>query len=224
VSSFPILHSLDPSSLILGGDRGTNILDGGAPFYNVYTCKDGRWMSVGCLEPAFFKVFIEKFLEALPKAFALQDGWMPTDNVQMDTGEWPKLKELLEKGFMTNTRDYWEGVFHGKFVLGSHLFYSNWTVWVFILGTDACAVPVLTPTEAAALDLSPSKFPAPHPKVAGTGNSVNLGLTSLNLRPGQHTEEVLHELGLSNGERNRLALDGALGEDAQSVAWRKPKL
>jgi len=203
VSSFPILHSLDPSSLILGGDRGTNILDGGAPFYNVYTCKDGRWMSVGCLEPAFFKVFIEKFLEALPKAFALQDGWMPTDNVQMDTGEWPKLKELLEKGFMTNTRDYWEGVFHG---------------------TDACAVPVLTPTEAAALDLSPSKFPAPHPKVAGTGNSVNLGLTSLNLRPGQHTEEVLHELGLSNGERNRLALDGALGEDAQSVAWRKPKL
>lgn len=104
-----------PDSRHFNSARGTNLLDGGAPFYNIYTCKDGGWMSVGCLEPQFFKAFIERFLEALPHPYALSDGWKPTIESQFIQEEWPKLKEFLETGFMTNTRDYWAGVFHSQF-------------------------------------------------------------------------------------------------------------
>lgn len=75
-------------------------------------------MSVGCLEPAFFKAFIETFLQALPKHFALSDGWKPTVDTQTHRDEWPRLRTFLETGFMTNTRDYWADMFHGKWFFG----------------------------------------------------------------------------------------------------------
>jgi alpha-methylacyl-CoA racemase len=95
--------------------RGSGLLDGGAPFYDIYTCQDGRWMSVGCLEPAFFKAFLEGFIKAVPPGFTL-DGWTPTLEVQFDREEWPKLKQYLTKGFATNGRDYWASVFHGQVI------------------------------------------------------------------------------------------------------------
>ena len=72
-------------------------------------------MSVGCLEPVFFKAFIEGFVKAVPPGFTL-DGWVPTPDMQFDTGEWPKLKEYLTKGFATRGMDYWTQVFHGKII------------------------------------------------------------------------------------------------------------
>ncbi|KAL4263565.1 CoA-transferase III family protein [Pleurotus pulmonarius] len=95
ISSFPLLAAMDSSDSTFGKARGTNVLDGGAPFYNVYTCKDGRWMS------------------ALPVGFAL-DGWRPELDIQGDRSQWDKLKAFLGKGFMTNTRDYWVKVFEGS--------------------------------------------------------------------------------------------------------------
>lgn len=114
VSTFPLLHSILPTSRILGsGKPGTNTLDGGAPFYNVYTCKDGGWMTVGCLEPQFFKAFIDGFSAALPDDFDFENGWRPTPATQGNIKEWPRMRTYLEKGFLTNTRDYWAKVFHG---------------------------------------------------------------------------------------------------------------
>lgn len=113
VSSFPLIQSLLTHSPVLGGTRGTNALDGGSPFYGVYTCKDGGWMSVGCLEPQFFKVFLEAFLKALPKVSPLRTGWIPTPDVQGNRDDWPRLKDFLDQGFLTNTRDYWTRIFHG---------------------------------------------------------------------------------------------------------------
>ncbi|TFK40292.1 CoA-transferase family III [Crucibulum laeve] len=202
MASFPLLHSLLPNSWVLGGDRGTNALDGGAPFYNVYTCKDGGWMTVGCLEPQFFKAFIEGFMAALPKDFLINSRWRPTPASQFDKDEWADLTEFLTKGFMTNTRDYWAGVFHA---------------------TEACAVPVLTPREAAA---SNSLVPPAHPQISGRFGVPSSAETSddFSLQPGLHTDEVLNELGLSKLEREQLGLDGALGHDAQKSAQVKHKL
>jgi alpha-methylacyl-CoA racemase len=73
-------------------------------------------MSVGCLEPRFFQVFLEHFLNALPKDFfAGQGNWRPTVASHCDRSEWPELKSFLEKGFLTNTRDYWTDVFQSMF-------------------------------------------------------------------------------------------------------------
>lgn len=99
---------------MLGGQRGTNPLDGGAPFYNIYSCKGGGWVSVGCLEPQFFRAFLELFLDSLPPGFSpFGDQWKPNFQSQINRSEWPKFYEYLEQGFLTNTREYWTNVFHG---------------------------------------------------------------------------------------------------------------
>jgi len=171
------------------GPRGTNLFDGGAPFYNVYTCSDGRWMSVGCLEPKFFKEFITNFARALPSSFSPE--WRPTPQTQSNREEWPKLGRFLTDGFLTNTRDYWAGVFHG---------------------TDSCALPVLSATEAAELASGP--VPAPHPNLTRTcPESLRSPLPDslqLSLSPGQHTDEILRELGITAVERRQLVSEGAL--------------
>ncbi|KAJ3568483.1 hypothetical protein NP233_g5678 [Leucocoprinus birnbaumii] len=209
VATFPLLHSILPTSHILGkGKPGTNTLDGGAPFYNTYECKDGMFMSVGCLEPQFFKVFIDGFSAALPKNFEFENGWRPTPDIQANKDEWPRIRAYFTKGFSTNTRDYWGKVFHG---------------------TDACAVPVLTPKEAAKNQGSP--FPEFHPQVVRrdmdtlSGNpqkSTSFG--DIILQPGSHTDAILREAGLSDKEIRQLSLDGALGQEAQKSARVNVKL
>ncbi|KAF7363163.1 Acyl-CoA dehydrogenase [Mycena venus] len=190
LSSFPLLGLLSRSPN-MSGARGSRLLDGGAPFYNIYTCKDGLWMSVGCLEPEFFKVFLEGFVKAVPAGFNF-DGWTPTLDVHSDRDEWPKLREYLTRGFATRERDYWAGVFHE---------------------TDACALPVLTTEEAAALDSSTSPFPAPHPRITAlrSENQRAVGLDSLSLRPGQHTLEILSKLGLCATQLEEMEGEGAIG-------------
>ncbi|KIK63164.1 hypothetical protein GYMLUDRAFT_223068 [Collybiopsis luxurians FD-317 M1] len=190
VSSFPIIHRLNPSTGTFAGQRGTNLLDGGAPFYNIYTCKDGGFMSVGCLEPQFFTTFIEHFVEALPGDFKQRYGWTPDLSAQYDRKEWPHLKEFLELGFKTRTRDEWGAVF---------------------MGTDACAVPIFTPEEATELESSGELHPSPHPRISSHNVSTSGSRPGeLHLPPGKHNEEILGELGLTNTEYQRLIEDGAM--------------
>ncbi|KAJ7052615.1 CoA-transferase family III [Mycena amicta] len=177
VSSFPLLSLLVPSSGMSMGERGSRLLDGGAPFYDVYTCNDGRWMSVGCLEPAFYKIFIHGFAKAAPPDFSI-DGWKPKAEDQFDRDDWPRLREYLTKGFALYPRDYWAKVFHG---------------------TDGCAVPVLSTEEAAQLDASSSPLPVPHPRISSAG-WTDPGADSLYLEPGQHTREILAGIGLGDAQ------------------------
>jgi len=201
-SSWPILHAMDPTSHVFSRPRTKNLLDGGAPFYGIYACKDGRWMSVGCLEPKFYAIFLDKFVETLPHDFRIEgesgtERWRPKKQNQLNTTEWTMLRKFLESGFRTNTRDYWEKVFHG---------------------TDACVVPVLNLEEAAILDPSQSPIPTVHPLVTSVTSSAQTPISPPYLHLGQHTQEILTELGMSGDEQRRLALDGALGEDRLVLA------
>jgi alpha-methylacyl-CoA racemase len=71
-------------------------------------------MSVGCIEPQFFKAFIEGLAASLPVGFSIEDGWIPSPDTQGDRAEWPRLRQYVEKAFLANTRDYWTRAFHGK--------------------------------------------------------------------------------------------------------------
>jgi alpha-methylacyl-CoA racemase len=76
---------------------GTNLLDTGAHFYDVYRCKDGKFVSVGSIEPQFYAEFLR--LTGL-------DG-DPDFAAQMDQSRWPELKEKVAAVFATRTRDEW---------------------------------------------------------------------------------------------------------------------
>ena len=113
ISLFALVHTGHSSgSQLFSRPRGQNLLDGGAPFYDVYTCSDGRWMSVGCLEPQFFRTFIDHFVKGLGPGFPLQ--WRPSPEMQANREEWPRLRKFLVDGFQSNTRDHWAKIFHGK--------------------------------------------------------------------------------------------------------------
>jgi len=84
-------------------ERGVNVIDGGAPWYNVYQTKDGKWLSVGAIEQRFYAEFVRKLgldPAALPK--------------QYDREGWPVLAQHFTRIIATRTREEWEGVFAGS--------------------------------------------------------------------------------------------------------------
>ncbi|BAO91942.1 CaiB/BaiF CoA transferase family protein [Caballeronia cordobensis] len=82
---------------MLSKARGTNLLDTGAHFYEVYECADGRYVSVGPIESKFYRLLLEKL--------GLQDH--PVLQKQMDRTQWPEAKQVLAARFRQRTRDEW---------------------------------------------------------------------------------------------------------------------
>jgi alpha-methylacyl-CoA racemase len=83
-------------------ERGTNLLDGGAPFYDVYGCADGRYVAVGALEPQFYAALLD--------GLGLAGAGLPD---QADRGGWPRLRQVFTEVFARRTRDDWTAVFEG---------------------------------------------------------------------------------------------------------------
>lgn len=120
---------VDGAAMILGpfysavdngfwGPRGTNYLDGGAHFYNVYETSDGRWMAVGAIEPQFYLAFVN--------GLGVADDELLRPDRQNDRAVWADAKSRVAAVFRSRTRDEWCAVF-------DH--------------TDACVSPVLAPDE-----------------------------------------------------------------------------
>ena len=81
-------------------ERGVNILDSGAPYYNVYETKDGKWVSIGSIEKRFYADLLERLGiagEDLPK--------------QHDRAGWPTLAKRFAAVFKSRTRDEWSAIF-----------------------------------------------------------------------------------------------------------------
>ncbi|OFE12076.1 carnitine dehydratase [Pseudohongiella acticola] len=98
-------------------EPGTNMLDGGAHFYNCYVCADGKFISIGPIEPQFYASLLQ-----------LCDINDADFSAQMNTAQWPTLKNRLSELFKTRTRDQWCDLLEGS---------------------DACFAPVLDTKEAA---------------------------------------------------------------------------
>jgi alpha-methylacyl-CoA racemase len=113
LSTFVHLDQKD-TQLMWTGATGTNLLDGGAPFYDTYRTQDGKFMAVGCLEPRFYKLFIAD-LGLTPQ----QTASLPP---QLARDSWPVLRKLFTAVFLTKTRQQWTAIYED---------------------TDACVTPVL---------------------------------------------------------------------------------
>lgn len=81
--------------------RGGNLLDGGAPFYRCYACADDRFLSVACIEPQFFSVFMDRI------------GLDAADWDQADRTSWPTLSAQIGSVLSTRARDEWAALFDG---------------------------------------------------------------------------------------------------------------
>lgn len=81
-------------------ERGVNMLDSGAPYYDTYTCADGRHIAVGAIEPQFYAEMI--------KGLGLDGEDLPAQN---DVGRWPELRARLTETIAAKDRDHWAKVF-----------------------------------------------------------------------------------------------------------------
>jgi alpha-methylacyl-CoA racemase len=96
------IHGLEASGQ-WGAGRGTNVLDGGAPFYAIYRTSDGRYIAVGAIEPKFFANLIGKLGTT---EIGLADQWKRQ--------RWPDMRRNFQAIFSTRTRDEWQAIFEGS--------------------------------------------------------------------------------------------------------------
>ncbi|HBK13203.1 MAG TPA: carnitine dehydratase [Gammaproteobacteria bacterium] len=166
-------------------NRGSNLLDGGAHFYGTYETKDGRFVSIGSIEPQFYALLLEK-------TGLDQD---PDLAKQMSRDDWPKLREKLAAVLATKTRDEWDEI-----MLGTDICYAP------ILNFDeAVAHPhnQARNTFVASADIVQA---APAPRFSRTEPE----LPEPPVAPGEHSEEVLASIGLDAAAIAELKSSGAV--------------
>jgi alpha-methylacyl-CoA racemase len=188
-----VVHSLRGMGTPGWGPRGTNLLDTGAPFYEVYETADGRYMSVGAIEPQFYAQFLAGL--GLDDDESLVKG-------QNDRRQWASMKKRFAEAFALRTRAEWEAEFASR---------------------DACVAPVLSMDEAIEagrgsdratyVDANGFTQPAPAPRFSKTPGSIGFPPAV----PGEHSRDVLLDWGFTEPDVARLLADHVVVQaDVQS--------
>jgi len=153
-------------------DHGTNMLDGGAHFYDTYECSDGKWISIGSIEPQFYALLRDK-------AGLSGEEWDP----QMDASKWPELKTKMAAVFAQKTRAQWCEIMEGTDIcfapvltLGEAYEHPHNQARQTIVEIDGVKQPNVAP-----------RFSRTKPEIQGPAP-----------RAGQHTEDILKDWGLGD--------------------------
>jgi alpha-methylacyl-CoA racemase len=169
-------------------ERGVNLLDSGAHFYDVYETSDGRHVAVGAIEPQFYALLL--------RGLNLDSATLPA---QTDRSAWPKMKQRFADLFRTRTRDEWTAVFSD----------SDACVTPVLSPDEAARHP-----HARARGSFISAFGGPRPSAAPRFSRSQTGPVADPPRPGQHSEEILSEFGFAEEEITRLRQSGAVLQNA----------
>ena len=165
-------------------NRGENMLDTGAHFYDVYECSDGEYIALGSIEPQFYAEMVEK-LGLDPEDFAAQH----------DRSRWPELKEKVAAVVATRTRDEWDAVLEGTDVC-----------YAPVLAVSEAVEHPHNVARGTFVDIGGIVQPGPAPRLSATPGEIR--------RPppheGQHTDELLAEAGLGDDEVAALRESGAV--------------
>ena len=165
-------------------ERGVNVLDTGAHFYDVYETSDRRYVAVGAIEPQFY--------EALLQGLGLDASTLPA---QFERTQWPAMKERFAAIFASRTRDEWTEVFVDV----------DACVTPVLSPREAAAHPYNT--ARAVFDLEGAVQPSPAPRFSKTPGSVQRPPR----RPGSGTREGLAEWGIDEERQAALRRAGAFG-------------
>lgn len=166
-------------------ERGTNMLDTGAPFYDVYETSDAKFVSIGSIEPQFYAELLR--LSGL--------GERDDFPSQMDRGQWPAMKVTVEEVFKTKTRDEWCALMeHTDVCFAPVLTMEEAT-------QHPHNVERGTFTEVGGVtQQSPApRFSRTQPEIQGPAS-----------HPGQHTDQVLADFGFDSADIQKLREAGAV--------------
>ncbi len=167
-------------------ERGTNLLDGGAHFYGTYETKDGKYISLGSIEPQFYALLVEKAgLDA--ERFS----------AQMDGGRWDEFKAELTQVFKTKTRDEWRELMEGTDVC-----------FAPVLALDEVHEHPHNIARNSFLEIDGIVQPAPAPRFSRSEPATPTG----SRLPGQDSRVVLQDAGFSDAEVESMISSGAVTE------------
>jgi len=166
-------------------ERGTNLLDGGAPFYDTYQTADGGYVAVGALEPRFYAALLD--------GLGLADAGLPA---QHDRSGWPELRRRFSAAFADRSREEWVTVFAG----------TDACVAPVLSLAEAPDHPHAV-ARSAFTDIGGIRQPAPAPRF---GRSA-AGPPAAPPRPGADTDTVLAGLGLTAAQIEELRAGAVVG-------------
>jgi len=171
-------------------ERGSNLLDGGAPWYDTYRTLDGQYMAIGPVESRFYAELLDKL------GLAAAD--LPA---QHDRKGWPRLREAFIQAFLQRTRDEWCAIFEGSDACVAP-----------VLGFSEAAGHPHAQARGSFMRIDGVVQPAPAPRFLGTPSAVP--------RPAPHRGEggaaALRDWGLSDALIDDLRRRGLGAEDSRS--------
>lgn len=165
-------------------ERRANMLDGGAHFYDTYQCSDGKWVSIGSIEPQFYALLLEKT--------GITD---PAFQAQHDRAAWPDLHDKLAAVIATKTRDEWTEIMGGTDVC-----------FAPVLTMDEAPSHPHNTARQTFVELDGVVQPAPAPRFSATPGAIQAPPPGI----GEHNEEALADWGFSAGDIAGLKQSGAL--------------
>jgi alpha-methylacyl-CoA racemase len=165
-------------------ERGVNLLDTGAHFYNTYETRDGKWISLGAIEPQFYKLLREKLGLSEDRSF----------DAQMNPAMWPELKEKLAALFRTRTQDEWCALLEGTDVCFGP-----------VLSFREAAAHPHNRERRTFVDVAGIMQPAPAPRFSESAEDVRTPA-----RVGADTDDVLDKLGFATPEIAALRNSGII--------------
>ena len=165
-------------------ERGANMLDSGAHFYDAYETRDGKWISIGSIEGQFY-------------ALLLQQIGIPADELpQWERERWPELKEKVAAVIRSRSRDEWCATMEGTDVC-----------FAPVLTMGEAPQHPHNAARGTFVEVGGVAQPAPAPRFSRT----RAELSHPPAAAGQHTDEVLRQWGFEDGEIRRLRNAMAIG-------------
>lgn len=164
-------------------EKGSNQVDGGAPYYHVDETADGKFITIGSIEPKFFRLLQEKI--GFDARFI---------SSQFDRSAWPEARETLADIFRQRTRQEWVDLLEGSDVCFAPVLDMS----------EARSHPQIV-ARSGYVDVSGVPHPAPAPRFSRTQGQAKSAP-----RPGEHTQEILLSLGLSAEKIDRLMASGVV--------------
>lgn len=165
-------------------NRGTNLLDGAAHFYDTYETADGKYVSIGSIEPQFYALLL--------KHTGIDD---PDYQNQLDQTKWPAFKKRLTEIFRTKTRDEWCEIMEGTD-----------TCFAPVLSLDEAKDHPQNRTRNTFIEIEGVLQPAPAPRFSRTTPET----PNPPPRVGEHTEAVLSDFGFGADDIEALKAAGAI--------------